>query len=215
MTIAPDPCKRTDNCGSDPSPKRQRGVNPIADCPGAPGRIADWGSRRRHGGLAFSLAEVLVSLLVVSTMLVAALNMVGDATIGQQKTSDRGRGQLLAQDLMIEILAQSYEEPVDPPTFGREATESDVSRANYDDVDDYDGWDASPPEQKDDTEIPDLNGWRRSVTVEYLDPNDLTAVAGNDLGIKRITVTVKRGDVVAVSMVAVRTAVAEQFEPPK
>lgn len=160
---------------------------------------------------AFSLAETLMSIVLVGGLLVVALNLVGDATVGQQKMGDRGRGQLLAQDLMAEILQQPYDEPVDAPVFGREPSESGGSRTDYDDVDDYHGWNASPPQRKDGTQIPDRIGWRRTVIVEYVDPNGLTVVVGGDYGVKRITVVVRHNDVPAASMVAIRTAAADTF----
>jgi len=162
---------------------------------------------------AFSLAETVVSVALVGGLLVVALNTVGDATLGRQKMGDRGRGHLLAQDLMTEILQKAYEEPDDTPTFGPEASESTGSRTAFDDVDDYDGWSASPPQEKDGTEIPDLTAWERSVTVEYVAANHLTTVVGSDQGIKRITVTVTRNDLVVCSLVGVRTSGADESQP--
>lgn len=162
---------------------------------------------------AFTLAETVISTLLVGGLLVVALNTVGDATLGRQKIGDRGRAQLLAQDLMAEILGQAYKEPVDPPTFGREPSESGGARVDYDDVDDYHGWDSSPPEYKDGTAMTGLTGWRRTVTVEYVDPNDLTHTVAGDQGIKRITLTVSRNDLVLGSLTAVRTAATDQSQP--
>ena len=198
-----------EGCRIDPSPKRKRGACKLVGHASG----SDWRRipvhthpvrSQRGAGRAFSMAEVLVSLLIVSGLVVVALNTVGDATVGRQKAADRGLGQLLAQDLISEILRQYYQEPDDTPIFGREASESATSRAAYDDVDDYHGWDASPPQQRDGTEIPDAAGWRRCVAVEYADPDDLTATVVSDLGVKRITVTVKNNDIVVASLLAVR-----------
>lgn len=162
---------------------------------------------------AFSLAETVVSVALVGGLLVVALNTVGDTTLGRQKMGDRGRGQLLARDLMTEILRQVYEDPDDSPTFGPETSESTGSRAGFDDVDDYSGWSASPPQKKDGTQIPDRTEWQRSVAVEYVDANGLTTVVGSDEGVKRITVTVTRNDVVVSSLVGVRTRGADESQP--
>ncbi len=163
----------------------------------------------RHPARAFSLAEAIVAIAIVGIMLVAALNTVGAARLGEQKTGDRGKGMLLAQQLMAEILQQRYEEPVDIPVFGPESGEAAGSRANFDDVDDYEGWAASPPQYRDGTVIPDLVGWTRSVHVDWVDPADLAQVVGSDARIKRITVRVTRGDVPAASIAAVRTGAAD------
>ena len=162
---------------------------------------------------AFSLAETAMCVLLVGGVLVVALNTVGDATVGRQKMGDQGRGQLLAQDLMTEILQKAYEEPLDTPVFGTEAPESSVSRIDIDDVDDYDAWDASPPQDKDGTAMASLDGWRRSVTVEFVTAGNLNTTTGSDEGVKRITVDVTFNDVPAASVVAIHTAASATFAP--
>lgn len=166
----------------------------------------------RYMAPAFSLAETVMSIALVGGLLVVALNTVGNTASGRQKMSDRGRGQLLAQDLMAEILSQDYEEPVDAPTFGRESSETGGSRTNYDDVDDYDAWDSSPPEYRDGTAIGNLNGWRREVVVTWVDPDDLTAVSVTPTGVKRITVEVQRDGVPMAQLVAIGSV---GLPPPK
>lgn len=155
---------------------------------------------------ALSMIEAVISIAIVGVMMVAALNTVAASKLGQRKTGHRGKGALLAQQLMSEILRQSYEEPDDTPEFGRESSESGGDRADYDDVDDYDGWTSSPPEDKDGTEIPDLNGWQRSVEVDWVALNDLNTPIGVDQSIKRIIVTVSRDGVPLASLTTVRTA---------
>jgi len=169
--------------------------------------------RHRQTNTAFSLAETVVSVALVGGLLVVALNTVGDTTLGRQKMGDRGRGHLLAQDLMTEILRQPYEDPDDTPVFGPEASESTGSRVAFDDVDDYSGWSASPPQKKDGAGTSDGPEWRRTVTIEYMDASDLAAPVGSDQGVKRITVTVTRNDVIVSSLVGVRTSAADESQP--
>ena len=147
---------------------------------------------------AFTLVETVMSVVIVGGLMVASLHAVGSATLAQSQMGNSGRGQLLAQDLMSEILQRYYEEPIDAPILGLESGESGVSRLNYDDVDDYDDWSSSPPQYKDGTDIPDLVGWSRSVVVNWVNPNEVTTVVASDLGLKRIEVTVEyRGEMVA------------------
>ena len=153
---------------------------------------------------ALSLIETVFSVVLVGGLAVVAMNTVGSSVVGRSGTATGGKGELLAQDLMAEILARPYEDPDETPTFGRESSESGSDRAGYDDVDDYDGWVSSPPENRDGTLMPDLTGWSREVTVEWAEPTDLTATSGTDQGIKRITVTVKRNGKVAATLVALR-----------
>ncbi len=150
------------------------------------------------------MVESAISIVVVGVMLVAALNTISASAMGRSSMNDRARGQLLAMHLMSEILQRNYEEPVDPVAFGPESSESGGSRALYDDVDDYHGWTATPPESMNGIAMPDLNGWERGVVVEFVDPNDLTSVQLVDLGVKRITVTVKKNNAEVATMVAIR-----------
>jgi type II secretory pathway pseudopilin PulG len=163
---------------------------------------------RPCGQRALTLAEAVVSMVIISVMLVAALNSVGASRTTQQKIADRSRGFLLAEDLMSEILRQDYEDAdLAPGSFGLGGDEvGDGSRSLWDDVDDYDGWSASPPQQKDGTVIPDLAGWGRSVTVARAEPGDFEAIApATDTGVKQIRVDVTYEGAVVVSLVAVRT----------
>ncbi|MEE9211831.1 MAG: hypothetical protein V3U29_04175 [Phycisphaeraceae bacterium] len=148
----------------------------------------------------------MISVLLVGVLFVAAMNLVGASKFSQYKTADRQRGNLLAQALMAEILSQAYEEPVDTVNFGRESSESGGDRADWDDVDDYDGWSSSPPEYKDGTPMAVTPGWDRSVSVQWVTPSDLTQVLANPTGVKRITVTVAHNTVPVAKLVAVRTA---------
>jgi hypothetical protein len=157
------------------------------------------------------MAECLVSILLVAGLVVVALDAAGGAMVGRQRIGDRSRGQLLAQDLMTEILAQRYEEPVDAPSFGLEGTEVTTKRDEFDDVDDYHGWQGAPPQRKGGVEMPEHSDWRREVIIEYADPYNLLATLATDSGIKRITVTVKKNDIVVASMVAIRTFAAENL----
>jgi Tfp pilus assembly protein PilV len=160
---------------------------------------------RRPLRRAFSMIEVTISTVIVAGMLVAAVTTVGAASRARQTMTGRELGVLLAQQLMSEILPQAYEEPDDMPAFGRESAESPDSRAAYDDIDDYDGWSASPPQDKTGNVLPNLDGWRRSVTVELTRPDDLTQKAASDQGLKRIIVTVACNEVDAATLVAVRS----------
>ena len=147
---------------------------------------ADKPARRRG----ISLVEAVISMLIVAIMAVAALQTVGSSAVARQTQASQRRGPALASQLMAEILPNHYSEPDETPQFGRETGESSLSRSSYDDVDDYNGWSSSPPAANDATAMSDLSGWARSVTVQYVAPDNLTTVVGSDQGVKRITVTV-------------------------
>ncbi len=163
--------------------------------------------RSPHVARAFTLIEAVGSVLIVAVMFVAVMSTVGAARMSQYKMSGRSRGTALAQDLMAEIVQASYEDPDGPSAgIGLDASELTASRATFDDVDDYDGWLASPPQQRDGTVIPDLPGWSRQVAVVWINKNDAANVVGGETGAKRITLTVKHNGMVMAYLVAVRTS---------
>lgn len=162
------------------------------------------GKRTRRPGL--SLVEVVLSMLIASIMLVAALSTVGASRLSQFKTSQTTRGQALAESLMTEILRQDYQDPDGTPLFGLEQSEPGGQRNKFDDVDDYDGWTKSPPRDKNGSIIPNCDGWRRTVTVAWVDPMDPSLVEDSESNAKRVTITVTFQDMPVATLVAIRTA---------
>ena len=158
----------------------------------------------RRRTLGFTLIEAAISIVLVGLLLVAALNTLGATAISKRIIEHQAQGHLLAAALMAEILSQAYEEPVDNVAFGREAGESGGGRTEWDDVDDYEGWSATPPETKDEVELAGYDQWTRSVEVAWADPTSLNELRGNT-GVKRITVTASFKGVPAAELVAIRT----------
>lgn len=154
----------------------------------------------------FTLVEAVVSLVVVGVMMAAAMNLVGGARMTLARSTDRARGTQLAMDLMSEVLQKDYEEPNGTPAFGREADESASNRALYDDVDDYQGWNESPIKDRTGRAVESFTGWSRGVTVEpmKLGATSLTSSDASVADIKRITVTVKKGNLQVASLTAYR-----------
>ena len=153
---------------------------------------------------ALSMVEVAFATVIVGVVLLSAMNMVGAAGTSVRSTANRTTGVLLADQLMSEVLMQSYQEPDDTPAFGRESTESGGDRANYDDVDDYHNWTSEPPEHKNGVQIANRARWRRSVSVQHANPLDIRQASAIDAGLKKITVTVSFNEVVVASLVAIR-----------
>ena len=150
--------------------------------------------------------EAVISTVIVAVMFVAALNTVGASRVTQYKASLVGQGRMFAESLMSEILQQGYREAGTTYVFGREAGESDTSRAAYDDVDDYQGWTESPPVAKDGTALPNSANWRRTVTVAWVDPVNPQQVSGTETYAKRITVVVTFRNVPQATVVAIKAA---------
>ncbi len=167
-------------------------------------RVRDWGGRAQNGG--FTLVEAVLSTVVVAVMLVAALNTVGASRLTQHKAALVSQGRMFAEALLAEILQQNYQEPGTTDSFGREAGELDTSRAAYDDVDDYQGWTELTLVAKDGTALSNAANWKRTVTVEWVNPLDPTQASGTETGAKRITVVAAFRNVPQATVVAIRTA---------
>lgn len=156
----------------------------------------------------FSLIEATISIVIVSIMLVSALSLVGAARLAESRTTDRAVGMGLAEDLLAEILEQPWIDiaPTDGEShLGRENGEDDATRADFDDVDDYAGWTASPPETAGGTDLPDLDGWTRKAFVVWgttATPDVRSTVSTT---IKRITVVVYRDKLEVARLTALRT----------
>ncbi len=188
------------------------------------------GKRRGTAGRALTLVEVVISTLVVSVTLIAALHAVGGARLARQASDDRARAMTAAESLMAEILLRAYDDPEGTGVFGPDPGEDSKRRGTFDDVDDYDQWSESPPTDAAGTALPGLNGWERRVQVLYvarstLLPAAVVLAAGNpkappvDTGLKHVRVTVLRdGRELAVldalrSRAAPRPAAATQSTP--
>lgn len=153
-------------------------------------RNSDHASRRG----AFSLAETVMATFLVAGLCVVALDTVGTARSSEAQVADRSRASLLAQELMSEVLLLDYQDPdMATTTLGLDAGESGGTRLDWDDVDDYDGWSASPPESRDGTEYVQYANCGRTVSVNWVKPSDLRMKVGSESKIKVITVTVACG----------------------
>ena len=160
--------------------------------------------QRRRG---LSLIESIISLVIVSSMLIAAVGTIGIAKAAEVHAKRRTVGRLLAETLLAEILLHPYEDPSGTSGLGRDAGESADDRATFDDVDDYTGWIRTPPVDRDGTPIEWAGGYTRSVAVLWVDPNDVTAPSVSDTGVKRVIVQTRFDGRVLASLEAMRTAV--------
>jgi len=152
--------------------------------------VTDAAMSERNTRRGFTLIESIIASLIVGALIVSALHMFGSLARGRQVvvagyTSDGVAGQLLS-----EIMQNRFEDPDETIVFGPEASEGSFPRANWDDVDDYHNWSATPPETKDGTAISPLAGWERTVTVENVNLGTLTSAGSTRTGLKKITVTV-------------------------
>jgi MSHA pilin protein MshD len=160
------------------------------------------GSRARR---AFTLVEAAVSCVIVAVMLTAALTTASAAKARQQKAVDRQRGLFLAQSMMSEILDKAYVDPGPLPLFGPEAAEIGKPRSVYNDVDDYNGLNDTPPQYASGTPITGYSRWSRVVKVEWVTSANLAVTSLTETNLKKITVTVKKNGATVVELYALRS----------
>lgn len=121
-------------------------------------------SSKRHG---LSLAEVVVSSLLVGLLMTTSLLSVGAALKSANVAVESSDGIALAQKLVDEITMQAFKDPNQTATFGLESGESlgPDGRTTTDDVDDFNGWTDSPPTDRSGNAITGFSGWNRAVVV--------------------------------------------------
>jgi Tfp pilus assembly protein PilV len=134
----------------------------------------------RHRGMSY--VEVVISVLVLGLAVVAALNAFAGFARGSMSDGGTAIATELAAQLAAEIRAKVFEDPGATVLFGPEPGEANGTRANFDDVDDYNNWSASPPQRRDGTAMAEYQGYTQQVAVELYGANDL----------KKITVTIKK-----------------------
>lgn len=146
---------------------------------------------RRSLPRGLTLMEVTVSTLIVGGLMVAALQSVGNMSRTTATTNQVQDGQSLAQDLLREILAQSYSEPSDAGTTTWKAESGETNRAAFDDIDDYDDWSESPVTDAAGNGLIGYSGWSRTVIVRKLNTGDYSVRTdtSTDTGLRSVTVT--------------------------
>ncbi|MCC6682979.1 MAG: prepilin-type N-terminal cleavage/methylation domain-containing protein [Phycisphaeraceae bacterium] len=160
----------------------------------------------RYPNAAFSLVEVVVSMLIVSLLFTAALSAVAASRSTRVVMAEQARGCQLAGDLLSEIIDQDYADPVNGDGLTPNATELAAgNRSLFNDVDDYNGLSESPPADRNGTAIAGFDGWSRQVVITHVNPDNVSASANASQRAKLITVTVKHGDRVVTQLKAIRT----------
>jgi prepilin-type N-terminal cleavage/methylation domain-containing protein len=163
---------------------------------------------------AFTLVESLIAVVIVALALTSALNMLASFARVRKVQAAQSRAPALAAELMSEILSAEYSDPAAPDNWGVESDEVNGTRVLFDDVDDYDGWSASPPQEKNGAVVADAAGWAETVAVRRA----LVASPGTDssveTGLRRITVTVEDDRGAVVTLVALRSQRADSGDCP-
>lgn len=145
-------------------------------------------NRERNG---LSIVEVVISTLLVGMVVVGSLSMLGASVRSHEYSSDMAKGPLLAEAMLAEVMSMPYYDPDSGSgSNNTNSGELSVTRADFDDVGDYDDWTTSTVQDKQGNPIPQYSGWSREVQVDW--GNQITAGKWSfwDTGAKRILVTV-------------------------
>jgi hypothetical protein len=90
----------------------------------------------------------MTAVLIVALACGATMMATGQSLNASKDGVTKTRANLLAQDLMNEISACRWSDPSQPSHWGLESGEDARTRAQFDDIDDYDGW-SGPPQTRD------------------------------------------------------------------
>jgi len=137
---------------------------------------------RRERGI-FSLVEVLLAMLVLSLAVTATAYWV-ETVNGLGYDADEQTVGLSIVKITESIIAPLAFRESGTSNFGPESGEG---LAEYDDIDDFDGWSASPPVSAEREGLVDLGAWTVTVDVEIVDPLTLNPVSSSD--VRRVRVS--------------------------
>ncbi len=161
----------------------------------------------------FTLVELVVTMMIVS---IASLGVMYSLGLGLRHQSDalwQPKAVALAESYMEEILARRYDEhsPLGgPPPCSPATTACSVpgafgdgeARAEFDDVDDYDGLVEQPPRDIYGNPRVDYDSYRVAVSVAYASAAQVAAFgldAASDAKIVSVTVSTPEGGAVTFS----------------
>ncbi len=157
-------------------------------------------SSRSNG---FTLIETIISMVVIT---IAVLGITGALSFGFKHQSDglwQAKATALGQAYMEEILSRRYDEntpigglpacsPATTPCTPTGSFNDGETRAQFDDVDDYDVVDDAPPVDADGVPRTNYDGYRVQVDVSYANATQVTALglaSNQDIKIIDVTVT--------------------------
>ena len=154
-----------------------------------------------------SMAETIVSTMLVGFVLVGSLQVIGPMVQSTSVHADRLVAANLANELIEEIGTKRFTDPdlADLDLIGVDDGERAAMRADFDDVDDYQGWSSSPPKLSNNQSITSLGSWTRSVGVAHVLLGDAITDSATNTGLKRVTVTVSKNGTVLAQVVSLHS----------
>tara|TARA_R110002072_G_scaffold42064_20_gene118646 strand:+ start:70517 stop:71080 length:564 start_codon:yes stop_codon:yes gene_type:complete len=167
-----------------------------------------WTTRR-----GISMAETIVSTMIVGFVLVSTLQVVGPVVRTTSVHADKLIAANLANELSEEIATRRFTDPDvdDPNALGVNDGEQPKTRTAFDDIDDYNAWSATPPISLANGKIEGLAGWTRSVKVAHVELADATTESKFNTGLKRVTVSVSKNGTVLAQITTLQSQSADSI----
>ncbi len=149
---------------------------------------------QKHSRRGITLAETIISTLLIGFVLVSTLTLVGPMVRSHTVHANKLVAANLANELSEEIATKLYIDtvPDSRDALGLDADDSSFFRSTFDDVDDYHKWSSSPPKHSLGGSYTSMTGWTREVSVAHADLTDPSLDSPTFTGLKRVTVTVSK-----------------------
>jgi len=143
---------------------------------------------RRRG---FTLMEAAMVTVIVGVGTVGTLQLMAAGSVSSRDAVRLTTAVNLAKNIHELTMPLPVRDKVSFDHWGTEDGESTVGA--YDDLDDFDGREFSPPLDARRQPITSLDGWKQTITVDNLDPDRLTLVVPKGTSrAYRLTVSVSR-----------------------
>jgi prepilin-type N-terminal cleavage/methylation domain-containing protein len=152
---------------------------------------------RRQSRRGFTLIEAMLTLVIVGVGFFSMLGLYAACSTQNRVSGNMTTAMLLANNVQEAMANATFNDPLSGKVvFGPEASET---LATFDDVDDFDGQNFTPPIDSMRQQIPELEKYSQAVTVVPVYPNRLSSNSDPDApeiadstytGAVRITVVV-------------------------
>jgi len=161
-----------------------------------------------------SLVEVVMASLLIGIVMVGALKASGAVLRARRAAATMATGPMLAEDLLAEMMAMPYIDPDGGTSSGTDTGETDTTRADFDDVDDYNGWTENGITDKSGLALAEYTDWQRTAQVDWAERVRGTSFNLFDTGLKRIKVTVTSPDGKTTELYGYRADSGALEQPP-
>ncbi len=148
---------------------------------------------------AFTLIEIIVTIVVIAIAATALLSFFSGAVRGSAEPVIQQQATTIAEAYLEEIMQKAFDDPTDPEQGVASTEAGEVSRALFDDVQDYNHLGTTQVRDQNDIAIAALAAYQVSVSVTGAALNTVPAAAS-----MRIEVTVDHPAIAPIRLVAYR-----------